>query len=495
MIRTGQEKKEDFDDFLSELDEILDIRDQQGANTGIQLTFTPLVFYSGTPLRWMPRITAKESFYNEKNMGYFLDGVRALVEKHPGSSVRTKFNGRGPGTYIEQLILDLGFAGTSFLVDVCLNQGVIYERHFGDKDKEGVLKSLAKYNIDPEFLFPERPLDYIFSVDVLEINTEAHLKRWAEMHKTQDFYHEICLRTPAHKEGKCFGCGNCHSKEEIERCTKRSLSSESTIEDVFETLSLSKGKSAVRVVVTMKSGCELYSRDTLSHYITSQFLRRDDDLAEAFYQVSKNTCSWISNNGQLGWVGGRWAYDIKWKEPISATRLVPYIEEINSVLETCRIDAVYDSDRKLEASIDDEVLYIGDVENTSMSRVKDKLSNFDWGVKVAVKGMGDLETEVRAMPELKDKCLFVQNGAKLSVAMVLPANVSPYLVMSSIMGKSLSNMYADCLFRVVDFGKKVDAACSCGESLIHSYYSDKVSKRCLVCTAKALLYRMVNRKE
>lgn len=129
LIITGQETEEDFEDWKSEINEMLAIREKLGANTAIQISHTPLVIYGTIPLRWLPRNTAKNSFENNKTMTDMVDFYR---EK----GIRGKYNGRGPGTFIEQLLLDLGFAGTDFLVDVALNEGLVYERHFGEKDKE-----------------------------------------------------------------------------------------------------------------------------------------------------------------------------------------------------------------------------------------------------------------------------------------------------------------------------------------------------------------------
>ena len=70
--------------------------------------------------------------------------MNEMVEFYREKGIRGKYNGRGPGTFIEQLLLDLGFAGTEFLVDIALNEGVVYERHFGAKDKEKLLKALQE---------------------------------------------------------------------------------------------------------------------------------------------------------------------------------------------------------------------------------------------------------------------------------------------------------------------------------------------------------------
>lgn len=486
MIRTGLETDEDWREFEEELDSMIAIREEVGANTALQMNFTPLVFYNTIPLRWMPRGTAKESFYEERNMKPFLEWARSR-------GIRTKVNGRGPGTYIEQLLLDLGFAGSTFLCDVSINEHMVYERHFSSADKERVLRSLEKVDIDPTIIFPERPLDYVFSADLIEFTTPANIELWKEQHKKRDFSSPLCLKTPANLSPKCRDCGMCPTPETKKQHLTRAIQSKKTVDDIHEALSLSKPKGCVKLVVQLRPGYEIYSKDMLSHYITSLFFREDDDLAEAFYAVSKNSCSWTSNNGQKGWFGGTFAFDIQFRRPMSAAQLKPYLEKINSILEVCQIKDIRDSDLNLEPSNTDSILYVGNIKDVSMARLKDKLSMFDWGIKVATKGMGSgLETEVQSHPELKDKILFVQNGSNILCSMVLPANISPYLVLSSILGKSPDYCYANSLFNIMDSGTKVDATCGCGSSLVMSHQTGKVSSLCQNCLAKRYLYKQTH---
>ena len=93
----------DIDDFISEIDEMLAIKAEMGANTSLQFNVTPLVLYSQIPLRYMPRRTAEMSFKRERTMRDLLSLSR--------KTIRIKFNGRGCGTWIEQLVLRLWPAG------------------------------------------------------------------------------------------------------------------------------------------------------------------------------------------------------------------------------------------------------------------------------------------------------------------------------------------------------------------------------------------------
>ena len=86
MIYTGQETDADIEDFMSEIDEMISIRDEMGANSSLQFNITPLVFYSQTPLRCLPRITSRMSYNQERNMSKFIEFCRER-------KIRAKFNG------------------------------------------------------------------------------------------------------------------------------------------------------------------------------------------------------------------------------------------------------------------------------------------------------------------------------------------------------------------------------------------------------------------
>lgn len=484
MMLYGGETDEDVEEFIRDMTELLSIRDEVGANTAIQLSFTPLVIYEGTPLRWMPRVTAYNSFHNIRTMGKFLDWAKGKV--------RSKFNGRGCGTYIEQLLLDLGFAGTQFLQDA-QQDGLIYERNFGDKHKEIVLKALDKNSIPFDFIFPERPLDYVFSSDVIELTEPKLFEEWKENHKKQDFQKQICLKTPANLNPKCYGCGACPNGERIKWTTTRPLESKTHMEGILETLSNNRCKYAVKLVLTMRKDSELYSRTTLAHYVTAHLLRKSEELADAFFGVSKNTTSWTSNNGQMGWFGGKWVYDIQFKRPVDINTIKKLVPEVNKELTVTRIEAVEESAINLEPANTDTILYMGRIQNLSMSRLNDKLTTFDWNVKEAIKGMGGLETKSVPAPELKKRILVAQSGPEILMTMTLKANQNPYLVLSSIIGKSVEYCYANSLFIILEHGQPVDAVCSCGDKLIHSYTQGKVVSKCPTCQARALLYKTAHK--
>lgn len=486
MIVTGQETDEDIEDFMSEVDEMIKIREECGANTSLQINNTPLVFYSQIALRYLPRITAESSYNNSRTMGKFIDFCKQR-------GIRCKFNGKGPGTWIEQMLLDFGPAGTDALVAVTTREGSAYYRNFGKKDKAAWEKVLSERGYDPLFFTFKRPLDYIFPNDHIIYATDEVIQMWKDRTERMNFDTRLCLNTLANPDPKCYGCKMC-KPEHIPKMVKRDFDNEHTLEQVLEALSDSRHVDTTRVVVQQKQDWDFYHRDSLEHYIAALFLQESEELEREFYSVGKNTLSWVSNQGQKGWFGGTWAFDINWKRRVSDSEIRPLIERVNEKLHVCQVKEVFTDSKSLMIKRETDVSYLGVTSKYSMSQLKDMLSNFDWSIKVAVKSMGGgLDFESKYMPEMKERLLIVPKGSDTLLYMSVPSYVSPYLVMSSITRKGYDKMLNDFQFRAMDQGKEIDGTCSCGKHVTYSMFSGKNKKVCQICEGKRVLARMTGR--
>lgn len=484
MIMTGQETEEDILDFIDEIDEMLKIKAEMGANTSLQFNVTPLVFYSQIALRYLPRKTAEMSYKKERTM-------QTLIKACQERSIRIKFNGRGCGTWIEQLLLDYGPAGTDWLTAVSIDRDMIYLRNFGDKDQVKATEELQRRGYDPLFFTKARPLDWIFPNDHIEYASEQLIQQWRDRTEQMNFDTALCLKTPASQHPKCSGCGMCKTPEEIKKMVGRNLYDEHTVDQVIEMFSDNRHVESVRIVAKVKPDWYFYNRDPMSHYITAQFLKRDKRLEKSFYALGKNTTTWLSSNGQKGWFGGTFAFDVKLKERVPSELFEKYINEINSELKSCEVVRVLPETKALPMKIGSDIACLGKTAAYSMSQIKDKLSNFNWDVKIAVKSMGGgLDLEPKHMPELKEKVLFVQNGREVLIYTSLPANINPYLLMASIIGKGYEKILDEFQFNVLDQGIETDATCKCGRHLTYSQFTGKNESVCQICKGKLVLKRL-----
>lgn len=488
MIVTGEETDADIDEWLQELDEIEELKQKKGARLSLSLTHTPLVIYDATALRYRPRKMAKASLENSRTLHRY---IAALKERGIGM----KFHGSGPGTFIEQTLLDLGPAGTPVLVECSLN-GLDYIRHFNDKDRDIILNSMKKHGISVEALLGPRSLDYIFPTDTIQITTDKILEEWKEMERKQDWYQPICLKTTANPKGICATCGHCDVNPELRKnMITRSLENEHTIPDVVMAMSENRHNKTLRVTVKKKAKWDLYNSDGLSHYITSRMMQHSELIERSFHSVGKNTNSWTTDKQQICWLGGLFTYDLNLKEHAPLAEFKRVIPLVNKDLEVAEIVDIYESDRDISINTKGSNLYLGTLSNVSMSFLRDRLAIFDWDVQVAIKGMGTgLMTEKKYMPELKERISFSQKNEDILVTMTLPRNVNPYLVLSSILKKNLQWSLENSRFSVMDSGKELELSCKCGKPVEFSEVNNAPRPECFTCSSRKLLYSLTATK-
>lgn len=486
MILTGQETQADIDDFKSEVEEMIKIRDELGASTALQINWTPLVIYSQIALRHLPRITAENSYNSARTMGDFIE----FAQKH---KIRNKFNGKGCGTWLEQLLLDFGPAGTDWLVDVTTNEGMSYYRHFSEKDKARATKCLDKRGYTNHLFFTKaRPEDWIFPNDHIRYATPALKKMWWERYQKMNFDTPLCLRTLANMNAKCHRCGICETPQEIKSMVGRDFSDNMSLEEVERKLTEIRHMYSVRVVVKKKPEWDIISSETLSHYITSKFNQVSEEIANNFYSVGKTSTSWVSNNGQKDWFGGVFAFDLNLKSFIDKDEFEKNIEKVNAMLDSCQVVKVVHDTKEFPIRRTDMLSFLGSTTSTSANALMDRLSCFDWNIRVPEKSMGEqLDYVLKPMPELKEKTLIVQSGTQCLIYMNYPGYINPYLVMASILGKSYEFVLQNYRFNVQDHGKLVEAGCNCGRQLEYSYITESTSRVCSICRGKVILKKLM----
>nr|DAY17825.1 MAG TPA: hypothetical protein [Caudoviricetes sp.] len=418
-----------------------------------------------------------------------------VIEGCQKRNIRFKINGRGCGTYMEQFIIDSGPALTDAMIDFTINGEVRYTGFFGDKIQEIVTEALRKRNYHPLFFTKERPLDWIFPNDHINYASDKMISMWKERHKSLNFETPMCLKTLAHMKPKCGSCEICKTPQDLKAMLKRPMEDHTTVDDIMNKFSDNRHVESFRVIVQVKSGWEFYDKDALSHYITSRFYMEDPELIPSFYGVGQNSTTWVSNNSQKGWFGGKFVFDLELKKRISVEKFNRLIDKVNSKATSFKVLKIYDECKALPVKKEQTISYIGYTDKYSMSEIKDRLSLFDWDIYMAMKSRSlAMEFEKFHMPELKDKILFTPSGNKILIFMELPMDVNPYLVMSSILNKQFPQMMNDFRFDIYDHGMEIDASCKCGNSLTYSLIKSKTEHICPVCEGKKVLYLLSNRK-
>ena len=486
LIKTGYETKEDVDDFMNELDIILSMRGN--SRTMFQVNITPLIIYSQVALRYLERRSAIASYKGLKDMTYLLLELR---KRH----IRCKGNARGIGSYVEQLVIDFGPAGTDWLVESSC-EGLLYNISFTDKHREIVLNNLTKRGYDHLFFTHQRPFDNIFPNDHIIYATDNTINHWIECTKKMNFNTSLCLKTPANVEPKCHNCKACDTKEDILSMVNRDISNNhTTIEDITKVLSEKRDVDVTRIVYQVNPKYDFISKDTLNHYITSLFLEIDDTLVDSLNTVDE--CNYSTKGAIKGnlddWFSGNITYDIIWNKKISRGYLDKYIEEVNKKLVSSKVVKIIYNVKDLPLSNKDTIAYLGVIKDMKLTDLQEKLVDFDWNIKIFKTARASVITKKEYMPELKDRILVVPNKKDLLVYMYLPYNVNPYIVLSSMMNKPYKKVREITTFSVVGQFKEIDSTCKCGNSLVYSYTNDTYSKVCLSCLGRVMLKNIIKK--
>lgn len=489
MIVTGLETKEDFDDFIDECREVVKIKKELGVNTPLRWNGTPLVLYNASPLRWYERVTAKNSWNNVRNMGYVIDAMKEL-------GIRSKFNGRGGGTAIEQFILDIGQAGTKWLVDATLKYGLMYEGMYSENDREAVRKALLDNGLAIENTWRARDLEEVFPDEHIQVVPDAKMRHWKEMFIKQDFSSVSCIATPLNPKGNCRAkdCGHCVTAEQIKGCSGRTISNTKTVEEIITDLGQHRAQATTRIVLNQNPAWEMVSREALKHYITSLIIRDEDGLLNNFHSVDKTSCTWSDRKALTPWFSGQWAFEIKWKNRVPLSLIEEGIKKANSALTTCKIVNVFNNTEELKIAVGDRLQYVAYTDRYTLSAIKDKIANFDWMVKVITpaKGQG-LMTEKIDAHQLKDRVLAIGHGDKVVLHLDLETKFDPYLFLSSLVNKSYDRVRNDFRASLVGHGKPNGLRCSCGGDILHSMFTDKQEVKCPKCIGKFRLMKITGK--
>lgn len=483
FIMTGQETEEDIDEFIKDFNEILRIRDEVGASSYIQMNFTPLVLYSQIALRHLPRNTAKACFLNQKT------GLR-LVEFAKEKGMRIKFNAKGPGTWIEQMILDFGPMGTNLLKNVALLHGVEYRAQFNDNDKQAMLIELEKMNMDPLWNVESRPEDWIFPNDHINYATPELKKAWWNRTQNLDYEAPLCLHTLAQLSPKCAGCKTCDPSH-IKDMLHRDMKDRHTYEDVVTALSENKMKDIVRIVVKQNPDWVMYDHTAFAHYITSRFMQQSEAISKAFYKVATTTTDWTRSHNQVLYAQGTWAVDIELSERVPQSEFDRCIPLVNEILHAGQVVRVFTGQKEMRIKSTLMNSFVLTTPVVSMTLLKEKIQNWDEVVPIAQKRMStSLDVEKIHMPGLKEKILLTNSKHGPVLYITVPANVNPFLMLSAILKVNYRRVIENWQVSMVDSQLPIENTCKCGNQTGVSYFTGKQLPLCSQCVGKILLSKM-----
>jgi hypothetical protein len=164
-ILTGKETEEDFKEWVDDITQMLFYKKEHEYKTRISLTITNLVIYDMTPLRYEKRMMSLNSiFYKESG---FIRTFLYYSKQISSMGVGVTIYGTGMVSAFEQLILDLGYMGTSILINSVVKDGLRYDRDVTKAMCDKFFKRVSTTYLI-EDLFDERGVEHWFPSSMID---------------------------------------------------------------------------------------------------------------------------------------------------------------------------------------------------------------------------------------------------------------------------------------------------------------------------------------
>lgn len=499
-ILTGNELEEDYDEWLEDLRYLVDLKNTLESKAQINITVTNLVIYEQTPLRYEPRRMSQESLnYNESEfIQSYLKRLALIKEMGIGISI----NGSFYSTCIDQLLMDLGGAGTKCLVDASIVDGVRYQRDVSKNDSIKYM-SRVRESFDIEKVFEGRSIDSLFYTDIVEHTSKQVIEGYKNKHIEGDYTTSIC-RTDL---SSCVSC-----RDDCKPVPSWEVSS--TCYDSIDKKMKSRKKSNVglRIVIDRKEKQSYVSPEVQSRIAMGDMLnllyKRDGDIRYLKLCASESSSSlnWVVGSGLKPYYSGRFSTDFSFCDKLTNNDieyLKSMLPSLNSTYDSFKVSSIFIPDTHIHYN--GWNVYVGTVSlsdpNEFVRRYSKEFMNKS---KIIIK-VKDIRKNIKLMTkevevEDTDVVMFYQkNGKSLNIAIKCRAFISPYLLIKKMFPRKLmSDIYSQCSLSLVGSFMSMKGGLKCfkcnkGEDLYYDAYKNNVSTMCLSCYAKTYLH-LLSRK-
>lgn len=187
-ILTGRETDEDFKEWLDDIKQMIEYRESHGYKTRLFLTITNLIIYDMTPLKYEERSMALHSLEYKEDK--FIELFLSYSKQISNLGVGVTLYGSGAVSAFEQLILDLGYMGTSILVNSVVKDGIRYDRDVSKSMCQKFFRRVrTTYEI--ESLFKERGCDAWFPSHLIASSTLKTIRGVQDSY--EDYSCESCI--------------------------------------------------------------------------------------------------------------------------------------------------------------------------------------------------------------------------------------------------------------------------------------------------------------
>jgi len=444
----------------------------------------------------MTRNTSIKNLKSEKTLGPFLLELKAR-------GIRTKINGRGKSTFMEQFLLDFGRIGTRYLVSSGKNEPGYYNS-IPKRIEEGVLSGLKRDGINPISFMNGKPEKHKLWSDMVHVVDKKYMNRLiriAEKNPDKGFHARQCTVAPANpqkgtkavlnssgisQDAKCSACKSCDSKEQIKEVLYRDITNKGGFNELMLALNDSRPRSMNVVQVNLNPKWHFVSTKMLSHKITASFLSAYAEIEPLFVSVGKTSFNWVVENYQRDWISGRFLFPVYFKERVVISE--DLIALVNKQLDSCEVVSVSSSmipDKRF-VKLNDLIIYKITSKEMNKALFQTLWTSFDGKVPVAQKGMArELETVEKKFSILPPVIVDTKTGSALYVALSIQAN--PYLLLHKLLGITYKESLKKFNVRSLSTVRESGLVCASCNHQVYEDISGKVDfKQCPVCMMKLL---------
>lgn len=462
-IFTSYEQDEDFQYICDFVDSFKKKAAAEGGSFPFRLKMTPLVHYALTPLEYLERKSARNSFNGEHWL------TDEWYEKFREHDVHFKVNGFKYSTYLEQSFIDLGRSITDMIyrhfikghvkvysLRSCATDDYLAELRsitdpdglFGDRDPEHYISPCHRIHVDLMGSYiprARRILRFKQQGDIFKNEPDIRCLKTFDEAKTKCYhncikndplmlYNDVTMDEDGNLHGQSYplyGCERCQTPKQRLARLKRPTPQTKNCDDIIATPRIPQVQK-VRFVLKRKSEYDVLNPNNTAHTFMTKFLQLSDNLLHSYHSIVCHNMLWQSAPAFKDYVYGYQIVDTMWSKN-SIKEIKELIPEVNKHLKSVQVVSAQEILR-------DEKLLITDY-NTWVFESELPKEQFD-GAAHSYKGQIKVEAQVQgfALTETTDSNLmspvYQQIGGKVYGAFTIPAKYNPVMYLMGYVSQS-----------------------------------------------------------
>lgn len=480
LILTGHETEEDFDAACEEFERLDAIKKEMNSNVDIRSIVTPLVHYPHSGIGWMKQNSAYVSYKNIKLMTKMTTRLRGKV--------RFTFLAKNGGTFVQQMVLNLGRLGTSFWRKLALEDNYYYYSSPPLTVANSIVEYLKGLGINYKLFLQEKDLDWIFPVDHIPKYSDSYRKFIFDSVGKKEV--RPCTHTPANPTPKCYSCGYCSSKEEKSNILKRNFYNQHSVDDIVVSIFKNKPMSSYRVTYFVPKVNYMVGKGSISFMTVSNLLRNREEFLDQYHSTHNISVDPLTRGNARDWFWGKFFFDLHFKtnNPIKSPEIL--LNDWKSYLRDCELISIVKNDIRSRIEGDILTLSIGEVLGVSVREINERYKSMPDLIKVGKKINDNrfVLSWADEAPKLPIKMFTAISPRGSYVAIQHSLHNNPHFILSSLFKKSYKKVMSDCDIRILGYFRNEGGVCpKCGNVKLVSASSFEDPPFCVDCLSKIYL--------